>query len=138
MLTSVGWRSKSGEEELQDALVGPRIFGNLQADDIPYEEISIVYTGQRMLSSVYSQNRLRIKRSSHLLRQGTHSQSIRSTSRRVFLVRLWLATLGSMNGFYWLRHHSSLSRKCCSLSDRSDGSRRRVSLVAWRQLPRVL
>ena len=39
MLLFVGWRGKSGEEELQDALVGPKMFGNLQANDIPYEEI---------------------------------------------------------------------------------------------------
>ena len=39
MLLFVGWRGKSGEEELQDALVGPRMFGNLLADDTPYEEI---------------------------------------------------------------------------------------------------
>lgn len=39
MLLFVGWRGTSGKEELQDALVGPRMFGNLKANDIPYEEI---------------------------------------------------------------------------------------------------
>lgn len=39
MLLFIGWRGTAGEEELQDALVGPRMFGNLQANDIPYEEI---------------------------------------------------------------------------------------------------
>ena len=39
MLLFVGWRGNAGPEELQDALVGPRMFGNLRANDIPYEEI---------------------------------------------------------------------------------------------------
>lgn len=40
MLLLIGWRGKAAEgEELQDALVGPRLLGNLQANDIPYEEI---------------------------------------------------------------------------------------------------
>ncbi|OAA39367.1 Thiamine pyrophosphate enzyme, N-terminal TPP-binding domain protein [Metarhizium rileyi] len=40
MLLFIGWRGASAEEEeLQDALVGPRLLGNLQANDIPHEEI---------------------------------------------------------------------------------------------------
>lgn len=40
MLLLIGWRGNSGEEEeLQDALVGPRLLGNLEANDIPYEQI---------------------------------------------------------------------------------------------------
>ncbi|KAG6029813.1 hypothetical protein E4U41_000263 [Claviceps citrina] len=40
MLLLIGWRGKTAEEEeLQDAVVGPRLLGNLQANGIPYEEI---------------------------------------------------------------------------------------------------
>ncbi|KAM3538910.1 hypothetical protein ARSEF1564_008178 [Beauveria bassiana] len=39
ILLFIGWRGRSGDEELQDALVGPRMFGNLKANDIPYEEV---------------------------------------------------------------------------------------------------
>ncbi|KAJ5294440.1 hypothetical protein PENANT_c006G08393 [Penicillium antarcticum] len=40
MLLLIGWRGKTAEEEeLQDALVGPRMKANLEANDIPYEEI---------------------------------------------------------------------------------------------------
>lgn len=38
MVLLIGWRGRDGQEELQDALVGPRLFVNLEANDIPYEE----------------------------------------------------------------------------------------------------
>lgn len=39
ILLFIGWRGRSGDEELQDALVDPQMFGNLKANDIPYEEV---------------------------------------------------------------------------------------------------
>ncbi|KAG6010348.1 hypothetical protein E4U21_006912 [Claviceps maximensis] len=49
MLLLIGWRGKHGreEEELQDAAVGPRLLGNLQANDIPYEEMPTSIAGAR-------------------------------------------------------------------------------------------